>query len=94
MDEKRADILRRMGEALHRMKEDGAEDDDCPYYANLTAKRNAIANGEPYATYNVSTFLIRAMGAQIPSVNMGYKGKTIKSRGKWESVVIPTEYIE
>lgn len=85
-------ILTRIDAALERMKNDGAELDNCPHYERLKAKRDAIENGAPYATYNVAPYLIRVVGAQIPNCNMAFDGrenKTIKARGDWAKVVAP-----
>ncbi|MDT0160454.1 MULTISPECIES: hypothetical protein [unclassified Bacillus (in: firmicutes)] len=74
-------ILIRIDEALERMRNDGAEDDNCPYYERLKAKRNAIANGASYATYSIAPYLIAYVGSHIPDVNIGMDNKVIKGRG-------------
>jgi hypothetical protein len=72
-------ILERIDQALHRMENDGMGLDE--YYYNLKAKREAIASGQPYCTYNITPYLIAYVASYIPDCNMGMNNKTIKGRG-------------
>lgn len=84
---KTLELLRDIDAALARMEAKGHA--ETIHYARLKAKRDAIASGEPYATYNITPYLIRAMGAQVPNVNFGKDGKLIKPQGDWRKHVAP-----
>lgn len=84
------DIITRIDEAIERMRVDGAEEENCPYFERLKAKRDAIANGEPYATYSIAPYLIAYVGSHIPDVNMGMDNKVIKGRGDKRKATLNT----
>lgn len=79
------ELLGRIDKALERMKNEGNHLNEynlpCEHYERLQAKRNAIAQGQPYTTRNLSPFLIAFVGSHIPDVNMGMNNNTIKGRG-------------
>ena len=91
MGEDRTERLKSIDEALERMRKRG--DDKHPkfryYYENLKAKRDVVANGAPYTVYNITPYLVRAIGAQIPNCNIGKDGQSIPARGDWRKAVAP-----
>lgn len=74
-------LLERLDKALERMRNDGAEQEQCKYYLRLQAKRNAIASGEQYQIKTFSpSHLIAYVGSHIPDINYNCKGELIKNK--------------
>jgi hypothetical protein len=73
------DILADIDRGLERIRQRGGQ--DTIYYANLAAKREAIAGGAPYRITDYTEALIGGVGAMIATFNRDSDGQRLPARG-------------
>lgn len=82
---RRQELLTKLDAALKRMESKGFQ--NTVHYQRLKAKRDYVANADSVIIYNCAPAAIAAVGALIPNVNFGTKGKHIPARGNIKNAV-------